>query len=758
MIRQGKYTKPLTISQRVKRFGRRYLRWFKKLSKPKKFFVITGPIIAFLVITPLATYAYFARDIGNQERLMNRNNTGIVLTDKNGEVFYSTGRAEHRTLLELKDIDDDIEHALIAAEDKNFYEHSGFSVGSILAALYANFATGKAAYGGSTLTQQLAKNTVLTSDRNFLRKYQELSIAIAIEQTYTKDQILSMYLNSVYYGEGAFGIEDAAQTYFNKSPADLTLAESAMLIGVLPSPTNYSPVNGNPEYAKERQTTVLTRMVDNGNITEEEKEAALAEEITYAKVQGVNDNVAPHFTQMVINELYEEYGEERVTRSGYQVETTIDLGLQKDMNDNIKNHLPYIEARGGTNAGGVAIDPNSGEVRALVGSADWNSEIFGKVNMATTPRQPGSSFKPIYYAEALADGVITPATILADVPTNFGGYQPQNANLGFSGNISVRNALARSLNIPSVKVMEKMGVQNAIEAAKKVGITTIDTDKNYGLSLALGSAEVSLLEMTHAYTAYANDGNQFDTIIVRKINDKFDDTIFTATHAQDQAISSGGAYLISSILSDNNARAPLFGSSLTVPGHTAAVKTGTTDDARDAWTIGYTPQIVIGVWVGNNDNAAMRSGGSDMAGPIWVNTMSDALAGSRNIEFSVPDDVVQRATCRSNGGLANINVLGNGVYGEYFLATALPSASCIVDVEDDKDDRSNKDEEDKDNEKPDKEDPGNETADPPKDDTPPLDDGTTPPDDGTSPGGEPDPGDGEENPTLPSSTTPTSSP
>lgn len=233
MIRQGKYTKRLTSLQKAKRFGRRRWNWFKALSKPKKFLLIGGPIVAFLVITPLATYAYFARDIGNQERLMNRNNTGIVLTDKNDETFYSTGRAQHRELLGLDEIADDIEHALVAAEDKGFYDHSGFSIGSMMGALYANFTTGQTAYGGSTLTQQLAKNTLLSSDRNFLRKFQELSIAIAIERTYTKDEILDMYLNSVYYGEGAFGIDDAAQTYFDKSPADLTLGESTMLIGLI---------------------------------------------------------------------------------------------------------------------------------------------------------------------------------------------------------------------------------------------------------------------------------------------------------------------------------------------------------------------------------------------------------------------------------------------------------------------------------------------------------------------------------------------
>lgn len=684
MIRQGKYTKRLTRTQKTKRFIRRRWNWFKALSKPKKFFVITGPVIAFMVITPLATYAYFARDIGNQERLMNRNNTGIVISDKNDTVIYRTGRAQHRPLVGLEAISDTTEHALVASEDKNFYKHAGFSVGSMLGALYANFTTGATSYGGSTLTQQLAKNTLLSSDRNFLRKFQEISIAIAIERTYTKDQILDMYLNSVYYGEGAFGIEDAAKTYFNKSPADLTLAESAMLIGLLPSPTNYSPISGDPLLAKQRQTTVLTRMVDNGYVTNEQKVATLAEPLVYAAVSSADkDNAAPHFTQMVLDELYKKYGEEKVTRSGYQVKTTLDLTLQKNMNANIASRMRYIQNNGGSNASGIAIDPSTGEIRALVGSADWNNEDFGKVNMVTTPRQPGSSFKPIYYAEALSRGLITPATILADVPTNFGGYKPLNASRGYSGDITVRNALSRSLNIPAVKVMEKVGVSTAIDAAKKMGITTLSSDTNYGLSLALGSAEIPLVEMTHAYAGYANQGQLSDTSIVSQIKNKFNDTIFTSKLASKQVISKEGAYLLSSILSDKNARAPIFGSSLNVPGHTAAVKTGTTDNAKDAWTIGYTPQIAIGIWVGNNDNTVMQSGGSDMAGPIWVRTMSGALSGIENVEFAIPSGVVKRNVCTANGLLAATRPNSKGIYGEYFLTTALPSGTCTPGSTDD---------------------------------------------------------------------------
>jgi 1A family penicillin-binding protein len=671
MIRQGRYTKKVTKVRQAKRSSKRGWRWFRNLSKPKKFLVITGPVLAFLILTPILTYLYYANDISDQERLMNRNNTGIVLTDRNGETIYSVGRAAHRKSLPLSEMSKSVKDAVIASEDKNFYEHEGFSITGIGRAVFSAGGAG----GGSTLTQQLAKNTLLTDQQTFLRKYQELFIALAIEQRYSKEQILEMYLNSVYYGENSFGIEDAAKTYFGKAPKDLDLAESAMLIGVLPAPSAYSPVSGNPEYAKERQTTVLTRMVTNKYITDAEKQAALGEQLAYAPQDNTNNSEAPHFDEMVMQELYDKYGEETVTRAGYQVKTTLDLGLQRQLKTNIANQMGYIQRNGGSNAGGVAIDPTSGQVRALVGSADWNNPEWGKVNMGTTARQPGSSFKPIYYAGALADGVINPATILHDKKTDFGGYVPLNANKNsFRGDVTVRSAISLSLNIPSVEVMQKYGIDNSIETAKKLGITTLDANKSYGLSLALGTAEIPLLQMTNAYAAFANQGQQYPTTTIASINNKFNSTIFTANEKPKTAISAEGAFLISNILSDNTARAPIFGSSLTVPGRTAAVKTGTTDDSRDAWTIGYTPQLAVGVWVGNNNNVIMKNGGSGMAGPIWVNTMKQALAGVQNTPFTVPSGVIQKPICYGSGGLASVS--GTNTYNEYFLASALPTTTC----------------------------------------------------------------------------------
>lgn len=672
MVRQGKYTKRPSLLKRVKR----RIGWFRKLSRKQQLFILSLPVIAFLVLTPLFTYAYYSRDIANQERLMNRNNTGVVLLDRNGETFYSTGRAEHRDMVSLDKISESTINAVIASEDKNFYEHDGFSITGIMRAFYGNLLNREITSGGSTITQQLAKNTLLSEKQTFMRKYQELAISVAIENKYTKDQILEMYLNSIFFGGSVFGINDAANFYFGTTPAELNLAQSAMLVGILPAPNAYSPTLGNPEYAKERQRTVLDRMVKNGYITEEQAEAAYAEELAYVPPKQAEAGIAPHFTQMVLDQLYEKYGEEEATRSGYQVKTSLDLNLQRQLQQNITNHMGYIGANGGSNAAGVAIDPDSGDILALVGSADWENEKWGKVNVATTARQPGSSFKPIYYSAALARGAITPATILHDEPTDFGGgYRPLNADRQFRGNVTVRNALSQSLNIPSVEVMQRFGVGPSIEAAKKLGISTIDSDKQYGLSLALGSAEVSLLEMTNAYAAFANEGQQFQATTIREINNKFNTPIFRAPKAVARtALSPEGAYLISSILSDNAARAPIFGSSLTVPGRTAAVKTGTTDDQRDAWTIGYTPQLAVGIWVGNNDNTVMLNGGSGMAGPIWINTMSQALAGVPDTPFVIPAGIVQRAVCYGQEALA-IRA-GYGTYNEYFLSDALPQNTC----------------------------------------------------------------------------------
>jgi len=658
-------------------FGARW-KWYKGLSKPKRVALIAGPIAAILIIIPLGTYIFYANTIADPDQLLNHNNTGVVLLDKDGEAFYSFGTADRGERLPLDQISDFTEKALVAAEDKNFYQHNGFSVISILGALLANVSSGDfTAYGGSTLTQQLAKNTVLYNDQTILRKYQELAIAIAIEQQYTKDEILDLYLNSVYYGEGAFGIESAAKAYFDKPAADLDLAESAMLIGILPAPSAYSPISGSLVFAKERQATVLGRMVDNGVITSEEAEAAKIQELAYTPQDAIAGS-APHFAEMVLNQLYAEYGEETVNRSGFKVTTTLDRSLQDAANQAVDARIGFIQANGGTNASVVAVDPSNGRILALVGSADYGNTVFGKVNMATTPRQPGSSVKPLYYAEAMQRRIITPATIYQDEPTDFGGYQPRNADLRFRGDISVRNALAQSLNIPAVKIMRDLGVNNALESLKRMGISTLSGETDYGLSLALGTGESRLTEMTNAFAALANEGRQHDLRMVTSIQDKFGDTVLRESAAPArQVMGAEASFLTSDILNDESARAPIFGSSLNTGGYDVAVKTGTTENARDAWTIGYSTQLSVGVWVGNNDNTPMRNGGASMAGPIWQRVLLAGMSGKANQPFKVPTSVERLTICLSNGLMA-VGGGTEGTYQEYFIRGAVPSGSCNV--------------------------------------------------------------------------------
>lgn len=667
MVRQGRYTQKQGALKRSHHFLNRQWSSFQSMSRRKKILVIAIPIVAFLVLVPLITYLALARDISDPERLMNRSNTGVQFIDRNDKVFFSTGSSKPLKRLSLAEISDSTEKALISSEDKDFYKHGGISVRGLFAALYGNVLKRDAtAYGGSTLTQQLVKNTLLSSEKSYFRKYQEVAMAIAVDRQYTKDEILDMYLNSVYYGEGAFGIEEAAKTYFNKSANDLSLAESAMLVGILPAPSAYSPISGDPVKAKRQQERVLRRMVEDGKITSAEKQAAQEQMLAYAEVKPVEYDHAPHFAEMVMSQLNEKYGEEKIKRSGYRVKTTLDLGWQTQAEDIVSKQIAISSASGGRNAAVVAIDPKTGGVRALVGSVDYNNPDFGKVNMAITARQPGSSFKPIYYTEAINEKLITASTVLKDESTDFGGYKPENYDFKYRGDITVRNALPQSLNIPAVKVMQKLGTDRAISKAREMGLSTIDPKHNYGLSLALGAAEVKPLNMVNAYAAFADQGRHHEVTLIDTIDNKYGETIFRYQTKSKRVQSSAASFIISDILSDNTARAPTFGSRLNIPGRKVAVKTGSTDDNRDAWTIGFTPSIAVGVWVGNNENEPMSSGGSAMAGPIWTKSIQAILGDSKAETFSQPSDVTKAPTCNAS----------NNSYEDYFIDGTVPSKTC----------------------------------------------------------------------------------
>lgn len=650
----------------------------------KRVGIAAALLLVLMIGLPVVTYAYYARDIADRERLMNRNNTGVILKDRNGKAFYSSGVLSTRDDLKLSQISDNLEEAVVSSEDKDFYSHMGFSVRGTARALINNIRSQDASdAGGSTITQQLVKNKLVGSDKNYFRKYQELAMAVAVEREYTKEQILEMYLNSAYFGEGAFGIADASRTYFNKPASELTLAESSMLAGTLPAPSYYSPVSGDPEEAKASQANVLRKMVATGAITETDREEALNTELSYYNGASMGGSeAAQHFADMVIDDLVEKYGEERVRRSGYEVTTTLDLTKQKIAEETIKERVAETSEFGGRNAGLVSINPKNGEVLALIGSVNYMNEEFGQVNMATALRQPGSSFKPIYYSEAIDRRLITAGTIIEDKPTTYGGtYSPRNYDNRYRGDMSVRSALAESRNIPAVEVMQQLGVRNAVETAQRMGLNSVDQPDKYGLSLALGTAEVRLYNMVNVYAAFANQGKQFEPILYTAIKDKYGKTIATPDRDEPkQVLSADASYVISSILSDTSARAPTYGSSLNIPGKNVAFKTGTTNDSRDAWIIGYTPSIVTGVWLGNNENEPMTGlfGGSG-AGSIWEPIMTEYLEDMPRENFAKPASVVAIRICTGT------NLRAAASYGstrtEYYLKGTEPSGRCNTQPE-----------------------------------------------------------------------------
>jgi len=634
-------------------------------SYKQEFFLVFIAIIIALVAVPLFTYFYFSRDLKTKETIMNRNNTGVVLLDRSGEPFFTFFSGKVTEDIPLDDIPIYTQKAIIAAEDRYFYSHPGFSLPSIIRSLILDLRERKIIYGGSTITQQLVKNSLLTPNKSFLRKYQELVLAREIEKRYSKDEILEMYLNSVYFGKGAFGIEAASQVYFGKKTKDLNLAESALLAGILPSPSRYSPLNGNDKQTRARQKIVLSLMENAGFISEEEKNKAERAKLVYSSTPDFINKVAPHFAVMVRDELIKRYGEERISRSGFTVRTTLDLSWQMYTEEVVADQVKKLVPNRVNNGAAVVIDPRTGEIKALVGSKNWYDPSFGKVNVATSKRPPGSSFKPIVYASAFEKRVITPASALSDRPTTFvGNYRPQDYDRRYRGTVLARRALANSLNIPAVEVLSRVGIPAALEMARRMGITTLKDPSSYGLSLVLGTGEVRLLELTNAYGVFANEGIKNEPTSILEITDKRGKTVYRYKPKSERVIETEVAFLISSILSDNSARQEVFGNSLTTP-LLAAVKTGTTEDYKDSWTIGYTPNLVVGVWVGNNDNRPMdRIAGSLGAAPIWKQLMERFSRELPRSRFLVPSGITRLNICRNNGFYGRSGQQGGQ---EYFL-------------------------------------------------------------------------------------------
>lgn len=621
--------------------------------------------VVFIMLTAVTIRVYRSYDVSNKDAIMNKGDTGLMLHDRNGELFFAFNRARPRIFIPLSDVPLLTQKAIISAEDKHFYTHHGFSITAIIRSAYLDLKHQKVLYGGSTITQQLVKNSFLTTKKSITRKFQEIILAAKLEQHFSKTEILEMYANSAYFGEGVFGLEAASHTYFDKDAKELTLGESAVLAGLLPAPAALSPLALDEKGMKERQRMVLEHMQQDGYISGKEKNAAYKEPVTLQRREDGLNETAPHFALMVKQELDRIYGEEAVIRSGMNVTTTLDLPWQKYAETAVRTHVDSLRSSGVGNGAAVVLDPITGEIHALVGSVDWFQEGYGKANMAISPRQTGSAFKPIVYAEALESQVITAATLLRDVPTTFrGNYKPKNYDNRWRGQVLVRRALANSLNVPAVEVITKAGVPNVVNLARKMGISSMSDNAQYNLATALGSENISLLELTSAYGTFANAGTHMPPTSVIEIQDKYGREVKFEQKAPNQALDSRVAFMISSMLSDNKARAEIFGKLLTIS-RPAAVKTGTTQNYRDGWTVGYTPNLAVGVWIGNNDNREMqRLPASTGAAPLWRNLMERYLTELPPEDFTPPDDIVAHRVCQSSTM-------------EYFLPGTQPNRRCL---------------------------------------------------------------------------------
>ena len=564
--------------------------------------------------------------------------------DRNGVVLLDIYGEKRRNSIPLADIPDQLQKATIAAEDSNFYSHGGFDVKGILRGTVLKPLTGQGFQGGSTITQQLAKNMFLSSRRAVSRKIQELILAIEIERLYTKDKILEMYLNEIPYGGKVYGILSASETFFTKKPQDLTLAETAILAALPQSPTYYSPYGQHSDVLLARKDWVLKRMFELGYITERQMAEAQKQEIKFSPRK---DSIrAPHFVQYVKELLAEKYGEKMLEEGGLTITTTLDWEKQAAAEEAITKYAESNKTKyKAGNAAMVSIDPKTGEILAMVGSKDYfNLEEDGNYNVAISEnRRPGSSIKPIVYAAAFEKGY-NPATMLVDVKTDFGqGYSPNNYDGRFRGPMSIRTALQNSINVPAVKALAYAGVSNAIDVAHRLGITTLNGGADrYGLSLVLGGGEVRLLDMVSAYGVFANGGLRAKPWAVIKVEDARGRVLEeNKAEAPKQVIDPEIAYQINNVLSDDGARAAVFGvgGPLSLPGRTVAAKTGTTDEFKDGWAIGYTPDLVAGVWSGNNNNESMTAASGLVAAPIWNAYMRKALANVPNKSFSVPSGI-----------------------------------------------------------------------------------------------------------------------
>ena len=574
-------------------------------------------------------------------------------------VLYNIHDTVQRKVVPFADISPLIKEATVSIEDDQFYTHYGVRPLAILRALWVDLTTGQVRQGGSTITQQVIKNVLLTQEQTFTRKLKEIFLALKLERELTKDQIFELYLNESPYGGSIYGVEEATQTFFGKSAKDVDLAEAAYIAAIPQSPTRFSPYGTHFKELTTRKNLVLDRMLALGYIKKEEADAAKKEEVTFTP-KSESGIKAAHFSIMVREYLEEKYGKEVLDTDGLKVITTLDWDMQKKAEAIVAQYGKENEVKfNAKNAGMIGIDPKTGQLLVMVGSRDYfDMEHEGNFNTTLAHRQPGSSFKPIVYATAFKEGY-TPETILFDVQTQFstncdaegnplGGaekgscYMPVNYDGIYRGPMTIRNALAQSINIPAIKALYLVGIKDALATAHDLGITSLTDPARYGLTLVLGGGEVSLLEMTNVYATFANDGVRNPTNFILRVEDSKGNVLEEAKPAPEVALAPQVARQISDILSDDVARQPSYGANslLHFPNRQVAVKTGTTNDYRDAWIIGYTPNFALGAWVGNNDNSSMeKKVAGFIVAPMWNAVMKQILPTLPDENFKTPDPI-----------------------------------------------------------------------------------------------------------------------
>lgn len=621
------------------------LRNLKKGSWVKNLLLLALALFLGGAILLLSMFAWYSQGLPDPDTILNRDLAqSTKIYDRTGQhLLYEIAPDQKRTLVTIEEIPLIVQQATITAEDRNFYEHSGISIKGIIRAVLSNIISlDPTGQGASTITQQFIKKAFLTDDQTYSRKIKEIMIAIALEKKFEKDEILQMYLNEIPYGGTNYGIESAAQSYYNKSVKDVTLAEAATLAAL---PNRPSTFLNNPDLLKARRDWILDGMVEEGYITQEEADGAKAQETPISI--SLHNIEAPHFVLWVKEQLEEKYGARPTETGGLRVITSLDYDKQKIAEEAVTNGLVAKGATYGFNdVGLVSIDPKTGHILAMVGSPDyWNDEADGQVNVTLRPLQPGSSIKPMVYASAFERGY-TPNTVLWDVNTTFptatGNYEPHNYDGKEHGYVTMRKALQGSLNIPAVKTLYLAGIENTLNFGDRLGYTTL-RDEYVGLSMVLGGVRVTPLEHTSAFATFANNGVRHEPVSILSVQSPTGEMLEEwkpEDHPGTEAMSSNLAATLSNVLSDNNARAYIFGPNnyLTLSGRPAAAKTGTTNEYKDAWTMGYTPSLATGVWVGNADGTVMKSraDGSVVAAPIWKEYMDRSLKGTPAENFPAP--------------------------------------------------------------------------------------------------------------------------